>query len=117
MYSEWQQIYVLVGEVIEVAKDYMVDRPLPHFAGVIAAHSLLVLAEPLHFMYTKINKFLNRSPRWVVDKLPSFWVDKILLHPPADENAHYAEVEWLLEALVDGLRTPDVSYFWHHHLF
>lgn len=94
---------------MEVAQELICDGPLPYFAGVIAARALLVLAEPLHFMYTKINKFLNKAPRWDVGRLPSYWVDKVLLHPPADDNAHYDEVGWLLEALTDGLRTPEVS--------
>lgn len=102
---------MLIGEVIEVAKDLIPNSPLPYFAGSLAARSLLILSEPLHFMYAKINKFLNKAPCWVVNKLPSYWVDRILLHPPADDNAHYGEVEWLLELLMDGLRTPDVSHF------
>ena len=96
---------------MEAAHDFLNYRPLPYFAGVIASRALLVVAEPLHFMYPKINRFLNKAPRWDIDKLPSYWVHKILLHPPADDNAHYDEVGWLLEVLTDGLRTPEVSIF------
>ncbi len=60
-------------------------------------------------MYTKINRFLNRSPQWNVVKLPSYWVDKILLHPSTDDDTHYEEVKWVLDALIDGLRTKAVS--------
>ena len=60
-------------------------------------------------MYVKINRFLNKAPRWDIGRLPSYWVDKVLLHPPTDDNAHHDEVGWLLEALTDGLRTPEVS--------
>ena len=64
-------------------------------------------------MYEKINKFLNRSPFWDTAKLPSYWIDKILLQPPIDDDGHYLEVEWLLDALLDGLQTATVS----NHVF
>lgn len=108
-YSEWQQTYVLAGELIETAKDMSSETALPYFAGVIAATSLSILANPLHVMYTKINKFLIKGPQWNVMKLPSYWVDKVLLHPPTDDDAHYEEVRWMLDVLIDGLRTPAVS--------
>lgn len=109
-YNEWQQTYVLAGEVVETAKINIFKSPLPYFAGVLAARSLLVVADPLHFMYGKVNKFLNKGPRWNVTKLPSYWVYKILLNPPTDDDAHHREVEWLLDALIDGLRTAAVRY-------
>lgn len=85
------------------------DSPLPYCAGVLAARFLLVIADPLHIMYEKVNKFLYKGPEWNVDKLPSYWVDKILLNPPTSDELHYQEAEWLLDALIDGLRTPAVS--------
>ena len=108
-YSERQQVYVLVGEIIDTARDSISHGPLPYFVGVIAARSLLVLANPLHFMYIKVNRFLNKGPPWNVSKLPSYWIDKIMLHPPSDDDAHHHEVGWLLDALLDGLRTPSVG--------
>ena len=105
-YSEWQQTRILLGEVIEAASSH---NPLPYFAGVLSARALMVLSDPLHVLYVKVNKFLNRTPRWDLAKLPSYWVDRILLHPPDDDNAFYQELEWLLDALTDGLRTPNVS--------
>ena len=60
-------------------------------------------------MYIKVNKFLNKGPPWNVTKLPSYWIDKVMLHPPSDDDSHHREVEWLLDALLDGLRTPSVS--------
>ena len=107
-YKEWQQIYVLLGEARESAQQIIFTKPYPHFAGAIASSSLLVLADPLHFMYTKINKFLNKSPQWNTAKLPSYWIDRILLHPPIDNDAHYREVEWMLETLTNGLRDAAV---------
>ena len=94
---------------METARETLSDIALPFFAGVLAARLLSVLADPLHFMYEKANKFLNKGPQWNLKKLPSYWVDKILLNPPIEEEAHYQELEWLLDTLVDGLRTPAVS--------
>lgn len=99
---------LLLGELTESAKDIISADPLPYFAGVIAARSILVLNNPLHFIYTKVNKFLNRSPEWSISKLPSYWTGKILLAPPTDDDAHHREVTWLLDTLIDGLRIPAV---------
>lgn len=105
---------MLVGEIIDTVRDGLSDGPLPYFVGVVAAQSLLVLADPLHFMYIKVNKFLNKGPPWSVSKLPSYWIDKIMLHPPSDDNAHNDEVKWLLDALLDGLRTSSVGILCHN---
>ncbi len=100
---------MLVGEIIEIATNVLSQEMLPSLAVVIAARSLSILADPLHVMYTKINKFLNKGPQWNVARLPSYWVDRVLLHPPTDDEGHYEEVRWMLEILVDGLRTPAVG--------
>ena len=100
---------MLAGEVYETAKNISPPQVLPYFAVVVAARSLSVLANPLHVMYTKINKFLNKGPFWNLEKLPSYWVDRVLLHPPTDDETHYEEIRWMLDILIDGLRTPSVS--------
>lgn len=94
---------------METAEHLVSDAPLPYFAGELASSFFLVLADPLHFMYAKVNKFLNKGPTWDVTRLPSYWVDKILLNPPTDDDTHYIEAEWLLTGLKDGLRTSTVS--------
>ena len=100
---------MLVGEVVETAEKIIADGPLPYYAGVLAADLLLVLDDPLHLMYAKVSKFLNRGPEWNVAKLPSYWVDKVLMNPPTYDDGHYQEAEWLLDGLIDGLRTTAVS--------
>lgn len=100
---------MLAGELVETARNTIDAMPLPHFAGVLAAQLLVVINDPLHVMYGKVNKFLNRGHSWTVAKLPSYWVDRIMLNPPTDDDAYYQEVEWLLDGLIDGLRTPAVS--------
>ena len=108
-YSEWQQTYLLVGEIIETVAKVIADDPLPYYAGVLAASLFPVLSDPLHLMYGKVNEFLNRGPEWNVKKLPSYWVDKVLKSPPTDDDGHHHEAEWLLDGLIDGLRTSAVS--------
>ena len=98
----------MLGEVWETASSIVFDEPLPYFTGVIAARCMMVLGDPLHFMYTKVNKFLNKSPKWNPRKQPSYWIDKVLLHPPTEDESHYREVEWVLDALMEGLRTAQV---------
>lgn len=85
-------------------------KPLPHFAGVLAARLVRILDHPLHFMYTKVNKFLNRSPVWEFAKLPSYWIDRAFLHPSTDDDAHHREVRWVLETLLAGLRIQGVNH-------
>ena len=100
---------MLIGEIVETAEDFVADGPLTYYAGVLAAGLLLVLGDPMHFMYAKVNAFLNRGPKWDVTKLPSYWVDKILMNPPTHDDGHFQETEWLLDGLIDGLRTSAVS--------
>lgn len=99
---------LLLEELMESTRSLAAADPLPYFAGVIAARSLLVVNNPLHLMYTKVNKFLNKSPEWNIMKLPSYWIGKILLAPPTEDDAHHREMVWLLDTLNDGLRTSAV---------
>ena len=109
-YSEGQQTYMLVGEIAETAANIIADDPLPYYAGVFAAALFSVLSDPLHLMYAKVNEFLNRGPQWNVTKLPSYWVDKVLMKPPTVDDGYFEEAEWLLDGLIDGLRTSAVSF-------
>ncbi|KAL9585755.1 MAG: hypothetical protein Q9212_001339 [Teloschistes hypoglaucus] len=106
-YNERGPLYLLAGELVETVKDSIADRPLPYFAGAIAAESCVVLANPLHMLYAKVNKFLNKGPTWNVEKLPSYWVEHVLMRLPTNDDDYYKEVSWLLDQLIDGLRTPE----------
>lgn len=108
-YSEKQQIYLLSGEFTETAQGLEPGLPLPHFASVMAAKALLVLTNPLHPMYSKVNKFLTEGPVWMVDKLPLYWIHRIMYNAPTIDESHYKQLEWLLETMADGLRTAAVS--------
>ncbi|MCJ1383857.1 hypothetical protein MMC17_006971 [Xylographa soralifera] len=107
-YVEWQQLHLCLEEVMESAKNIVATKQFPSVAGVLATRAVLVLNDPLHFMYSKVNKFLNKSPSWEIAKLPSYWIDKVFLHPPADDDTHQREVHWVVETLIDGLRTAEV---------
>lgn len=100
---------MLVGEVSETAEKIIAYSPLAYYAGILAADLILVLGDPLHLMYPKVNRFMNRGPDWNVTKLPSYWVDKVLMNAPTDDDGHHQEAEWLLDGLIDGLRTSAVS--------
>lgn len=110
-YEEREQLQLLLGELSETCKeDSLVNtKPLPTVASAWAAHAVVAIADPLHVMYPKINKYLTKGPSWNVNKLPSYWVDKILLNPPDEDVAHYKEVEWLVDLLIDGLSTSEAS--------
>lgn len=108
-YTEKQGVYALCGEILETAKTIGFDTPLPYIAGELAARILEVVTNPLHKLYTKINMFLNKGPSWEIGKIPSYWIDKILLQEPERDYAHFEEISWLLGLLIDGLRTIKVS--------
>ena len=99
---------MIVGELVETAKDSVSDKPMPSLAAVLAARLLALQLDPLHCMFLKASKFMYKGPRWDLRKLPSYWVDKVLSRPPTEAGRHYQEAEWLLDLLTDGLRTPPV---------
>jgi nucleolar pre-ribosomal-associated protein 1 len=108
-YTEWKAVYLLLGEIRETVNQLGFESSLPSIAGRCAVACLMVLHEPLNKMYGKVNRYLQRRPWWEVDKIPSYWIDQILLHEPEDDEGHYDEVNWLLDMLVNGLQTPEVS--------
>ena len=111
--SDWveaPQVYVLAGEIVETTERLLPDEPLPYFAGAFAVHCFTVRSDPSHPMYIKVNKYLLKRPWWDLDKLISYWIDKILLQPPTEDDGLDAELEWLLNFLFDGLRSPHVSH-------
>ncbi|KAL8657954.1 MAG: hypothetical protein Q9226_001420 [Calogaya cf. arnoldii] len=116
-YSEREAVYLLVGEVVETCKSSIGDSRLAGFAGVIAAECCLVLSNPLHVLYAKVNRFLNRGPVWKVEKLPSYWVEQIVMRLPSMDDGYYKEIEWLLDVLREGLRTSaDMELYRRSHI-
>uniref|UniRef100_A0A093V1K5 Uncharacterized protein C14G10.02 n=1 Tax=Talaromyces marneffei PM1 TaxID=1077442 RepID=A0A093V1K5_TALMA len=106
-YTEWRAVYLLLGEIRETVNQLGFEAALPSIAGRCAVACLMVLHEPLNKMYGKVNRYLQRRPWWEVEKIPSYWIDQILLHQPEDDEGHYDEMNWLLDMLVNGLQTPE----------
>lgn len=73
----------------------------------------MVLTDPLHKMYGKVNKFLQKRPSWEIGKIPSYWIDKILLNEPEYDDGYVDEITWLLDLFVGGLRTAQVGISTH----
>jgi nucleolar pre-ribosomal-associated protein 1 len=61
-------------------------------------------------MYGKVNKYLQKRPSWETEKLPSYWIDRVILHEPENDDGYLEEVNWLLDLLVNALRTAQVRY-------
>lgn len=101
------QLSILIGELNEsFQQQYMPDNiALPYIAGTFAARALRVLVQPQHFIYPKLNRFLIRGPEWRVERLAGHWLSNTVLNLPEDDDAYWREVQWVLDWLVDGLRT------------
>ena len=41
--------------------------------------------------------------------MPRHWFSKIVIDESTEPDGYYEEVAWLLDAFLDGLRTPRVS--------
>ncbi|KAL2257922.1 hypothetical protein VTK26DRAFT_8955 [Humicola hyalothermophila] len=109
-YEEKEQVWLLLSELAETAKDSIHAGPLPSPIVSFACHALGVLRDPLSSLYPKVNTFLTRGPFWSLDRLPL--VDEILAEDPGVGDAHYGQVNWLLGYLIDGLRTEhDLELF------
>ncbi|KAI9928385.1 hypothetical protein ASPWEDRAFT_170615 [Aspergillus wentii DTO 134E9] len=104
-YAEWRSAYILAGELLETVKQIGLEAPVPWIVGECASSCLSVLTNPMHKLYGKVNKFLQKAPSWEPEKIPSYWVDKILLHEPELDDGYYEEINWLLDLLIKGIRT------------
>ncbi|KAL9529241.1 Nucleolar pre-ribosomal-associated protein [Sphaerulina musiva] len=101
-------ISLLLGELTETFELHYLtrDKPLPYIAGTFASRGLAIQAQPSHFLYAKLNQFLIRGAKWDVKRLPRYWIEQTFLSEPEDDDSYWKEVQWVLDWLVDGLRTP-----------
>ena len=113
-YPEKIPTYLLLGEVCETVQNDGLETVLPSIIAEVAAQAVTIIADPSHKMYGKINKFLNRAPNWDAQKVIPFWIDRILLKEPENDDGHDLEVNWLLQLLVNGLRNAKVSIQFCH---
>lgn len=109
-YAEWRSVYLLTGELLETVNKLGLNAgaPIPWIVGECAANCLAVIANPLHKVYGKVNKFLQKGPAWDLEKIPSYWIDKIFLHEPELDDGFFDEINWLLGLFVKGLRSKAV---------
>ncbi|KAI1174608.1 ribosome 60S biogenesis N-terminal-domain-containing protein [Nemania sp. FL0916] len=109
-YEEKEQVWLLLMELAESAKNLIMDGPLPSILVVFTCRALDVLKNPLHSLYQKVNLFLTSGPVWQADKIPL--MTAVLQEGPTADGTYYTEVSWLLGFLVDSLRTQqDVNLF------
>ncbi|EMC91675.1 hypothetical protein BAUCODRAFT_152069 [Baudoinia panamericana UAMH 10762] len=102
------QLSVLVGELVETFEQQCSpeEKPLPHLAGTFATRALKVLAEPTHCIYPKLNRYMNKNPEWRILRMPAHWLSNTMLSQPTEDDAYWKEVRWVVEWLVEGLRSP-----------
>ncbi|KAI0014437.1 ribosome 60S biogenesis N-terminal-domain-containing protein [Xylariaceae sp. FL0662B] len=115
-YEGNQQVWLLLMELAESARDPINQGPLPSVIVAFARKALEVLANPLHCLYEKLNLFLTSGPVWALDRIPL--MQSILQEGPTEDGALYAELGWLLAFLLESLRTPaDVALFHRRRVF
>lgn len=102
-----EQIWLLLGELAETAMINGLEHPLPYLAGAFGAKVLQVQYDPTHFLYPKINRYLNKGPSWIVSKMPTYWFEHVVLSVPDGDDAYWKEVSWIVEWLVDALRSEE----------
>jgi hypothetical protein len=108
-YKEASSLVLLIEETLEAASQIK-DSQLPLILGSFSARAAKILVDPLHFLYGKINEFLNRGPVWELHKVPL--LRKILVSKPGDERTYYEQVGWMLEMLEEGISSPaDVDLY------
>ncbi|USW56973.1 Putative nucleolar pre-ribosomal-associated protein [Septoria linicola] len=106
--SDHAHISLLIGELTETFELHYLphaDLPLPYLAGTFASRALAIQFQPSHFLYAKLNHFLIRGAKWDIKRLPRYWIEHTFLAEPEDDDAYWKEVQWVLDWLVDGLRT------------
>ena len=108
-YGEWRSVYVLTGELLETVSDLGLETPVPWIIGECASSCLFVLANPLHKVYAKVNRFLQKGPSWALEKIPSYWIDRIIHNEPEMDTGYFDELDWLLSIFVKALRSKVVS--------
>jgi len=113
-FSEGYQYYLLFGILSTTATPYISrNEPVPFlctsYAATVAGQ---ILHDPLHPIYERVCRFHTRSPKWDVERLPSWWVHQILYNPApvsGSFNTHKQSVKTFSEsAKEDGSKVADV---------
>lgn len=115
-YENSQQVWLLLMELVESARDAISDGPLPSVIVAFACKGLDILMNPLHCLYEKLNLFLTSGPIWSLDRIPL--MQHILTEGPTDDGAFYSEISWLLSFLLESLcASADISLFHKRKVF
>ncbi|KAF4551492.1 Ribosome 60S biogenesis N-terminal domain-containing protein [Elsinoe fawcettii] len=110
------QIWLLLGDLIETAASSLEERPLSYLAGSFATASHKVVVDPTHFMFPLINRYLLKDPYWEVRKIPDYFLRKALLETPGEDEKYWPQVEWILSFLLGGIkRAEDAMVFRHRN--
>jgi nucleolar pre-ribosomal-associated protein 1 len=96
-------IEMLLIEAIETSEQHS-PEVLPFLVSSFASRALEVLLQPAYCLYPKVNRYLNKAPEWKPRAIVTYWIDKIL-HSKSEDDSYWEEVLWLLQWLVDGLRS------------
>lgn len=116
VFEEKEQIWLLLSELVETSRKAIDQSPLATVISAFASHAILVLNNPLHCLYPKVNKFLSQGPTWDLDKVPLMY--KVLDESPSLDDAYYQEASWLLTYMLAGLRTaPDMGIYRKRRVF
>ncbi|OAL45257.1 hypothetical protein IQ07DRAFT_548943 [Pyrenochaeta sp. DS3sAY3a] len=117
MSLDLQQLYLLLGEVLETV-DSTESSTFPYVGSVLAARCVGILADPTLSLFSTINKFLTTSPQWNVDSLLRHLWYRIVASEPDDDSTYHKEVDWYFDYLLDSLRTPmDMEIFRKSNIF
>jgi nucleolar pre-ribosomal-associated protein 1 len=128
-HPEKDQLYLLLGEVCETAKQHALtaaapsrpltngisnsqkrekDPSLPSFIAALATLFLSNLTNPADKMYAKTNRYLLLGPTWTpVTRVIPYWIDQILLQEPEYDEPDMWEMEVgrFLDVLIAGMRS------------
>lgn len=100
-------VKLLVGELIETYEQQVLlkSEALPYLVGTFTTNALPVQLNPTHDLYPKLNKYLLKGSEWRIRKLVVHWIKDTIHSAPYEDGAYWNEVQWVLDWLVDGLRT------------
>lgn len=101
------QLWLLIGDLLETTASTIEDRALPYMAGSLAVASRKVLIDPTHLLFPLVNRYLLKDPYWNVSKLPDYFLRKTLLETSGEDDQFWPQIEWVLAFLVDGIRTSE----------
>ncbi|KAL5612560.1 hypothetical protein BROUX41_004342 [Berkeleyomyces rouxiae] len=113
-HPEKEQVWLLISELAESCQSLVSRSHAPSQFVAFASHSLSIIANPLHALYPKINRFLTKGPIWSATKLPV--IHDILHGEPSEDDKLYIELSWLFSYLLDSLQTKeDLSIFYRNN--